>query len=202
MSSSGSITHWLVLLKAGDSAAAQPLWERYYRRLVALARTKLQGVPRLAADEEDVALSAFGSFCRAAEQGRFPRLDDRDDLTHILLMLTARKALSLRQHQTRQKRGGGRVVSLTDLEAEGGDEVDGLMRVIGPEPTPEFAAQMEEEYQRLLGLLGNDLLRKMAVAKMEGYTIEEMAARFDCAPCTVVRKLQKIRETWDRELPS
>jgi hypothetical protein len=28
---------------------------------------KLQGVPRRAADEEDVALSAFDSFCRAAE---------------------------------------------------------------------------------------------------------------------------------------
>jgi DNA-directed RNA polymerase specialized sigma24 family protein len=202
MASSGSVTHWLTLLKAGDSAAAQPLWERYYRRLVALARAKLQGVPRQAADEEDVALSAFHSFCRAAEQGRFPQLDDRDDLTHILLMLTARKALSLRQHQGRQKRGGGRVVAQTDLEAKGGDEEDTLTRVIGPEPTPEFAAQVDEEYQRLLGLLGNDQLRQLAVAKMEGYTIEEMAARFDCAPCTIVRKLQKIRETWYRELPS
>jgi DNA-directed RNA polymerase specialized sigma24 family protein len=73
--------------------------------------------------------------------------------------------------------------------------------IIGPEPTPEFAAQMGEEYERLLGLLGSEQLRQMAVAKMEGYTIEEMAARFDCAPATIVRKLQKIRETWDRELP-
>src|SRR5262249_15219134 len=32
------------------------------------------------ADQEDVALSAFDSFYRAAEQGRFPRLHDRDDL--------------------------------------------------------------------------------------------------------------------------
>jgi hypothetical protein len=36
--SSGSVTHWLGLLKAGDSAAAQPLWQRYFRRLVGLAR--------------------------------------------------------------------------------------------------------------------------------------------------------------------
>jgi hypothetical protein len=62
MSSSGSVTHWLQLLKAGDSAAAQPLWERYFRRLVGFARTKLQGLPRRAADEEDVALSAFHSL--------------------------------------------------------------------------------------------------------------------------------------------
>src|SRR5262245_43324907 len=64
MPSAGSVTHWLGLLRAGDHAAAQPLWERYFSRLVGLARAKLQGLPRRAADEEDVALSAFDSFSR------------------------------------------------------------------------------------------------------------------------------------------
>ena len=66
MSSRGSVTHWINLLKAGEHAAAQPLWERYFPRLVMLARRKLQDGPRRAADEEDVALSAFNSFCAAA----------------------------------------------------------------------------------------------------------------------------------------
>jgi hypothetical protein len=30
MSAPGSVTSWLVQLKAGDPAAAQPLWERYF----------------------------------------------------------------------------------------------------------------------------------------------------------------------------
>jgi DNA-directed RNA polymerase specialized sigma24 family protein len=201
MPAPGSVTHWLNLLKAGDAAAAQPLWERYFRRLVGLARSKLRGAPRQAADEEDVALSAFDSFCHAAERGRFPRLDDRDDLARLLLMLTARKALDLRQHAQRQKRGGGRVVSEADLGAAGADE-DSLAQLIGPEPTPEFAAQVDEEYHRLLGLLDSDELRQMAVAKMEGYTIEEMADRFECALCTVTRKLRKIRQCWARETSS
>ena len=68
-SSSGSVTHWIELLKAGDPAAAQKLWESYFHRLVGLARKKLQGIPRRAADEEDVALSAFDSLCRAAAKG-------------------------------------------------------------------------------------------------------------------------------------
>jgi DNA-directed RNA polymerase specialized sigma24 family protein len=188
----------LNLLKAGDSAAARPLWERYFRRLVGLARAKLRGAPRQAADEEDVALSAFDSFCRAAEEGRFPRLDDRDDLARVLLMLTARKALRLRRDQGRQKRGGGRVVGEADLPA--GDEA-ALAEVMGDEPTPEFAAQVAEECRRLLGMLGDEQLRQMAVARMEGCTAEELAARFDCAPSTVARKLKKIRETWAREVP-
>jgi hypothetical protein len=52
--------------------------------MVGLARARLQGLPRRAADEEDVALSAFASFCRAAEAGRFPRLCDRLRLSYRL----------------------------------------------------------------------------------------------------------------------
>jgi hypothetical protein len=44
-----------------------------------LARGKLQGLRRGADDEEDVALSAFHSFYRGLEQGRFLTLDDRQD---------------------------------------------------------------------------------------------------------------------------
>ena len=76
-----STTHWVHQLKAGNRDAAQELWERYYRRLVELARRRLStkavnGV----ADEDDIALSAFASFYRAAEAGRFPQLADRNDL--------------------------------------------------------------------------------------------------------------------------
>ena len=62
MSSLGSVTFLIGRLRAGDSHATQQLWERYFGRLVALARSHLQGVPRAAADEEDVVLSAFSNF--------------------------------------------------------------------------------------------------------------------------------------------
>src|SRR5262245_28813364 len=87
MPSPGSVTIWLSQLKAGDTAAAQHLWQGYYRRLVGLARQRLQGRPRAVADEEDVALSAFDSFCQGVERGRFPQLDDRDDLWQLLVVL-------------------------------------------------------------------------------------------------------------------
>ena len=34
----GSITGWIAGLKSGDPGAAQPLWERYFARMVDLAR--------------------------------------------------------------------------------------------------------------------------------------------------------------------
>ena len=74
MTPNDSVSAWIVQLKGGDPDAAQRLWERYFHRLVGLARKRLQNAPRRAADEEDVALSAFASFCQGAAQGRFPRL--------------------------------------------------------------------------------------------------------------------------------
>ena len=62
---------------SGDRDGAQALWNVYFQRLVALARVRLRGTPRRAADEEDVALSAFDSFFRGVERGRFPQLGDR-----------------------------------------------------------------------------------------------------------------------------
>jgi DNA-directed RNA polymerase specialized sigma24 family protein len=198
MSSDESVSQWLGRLQAGDAAAAQQLWERYFQRLVGLARKKLEGLPRRAADEEDVALSAFDSFCRGAGDGRFPQLVDRDNFWRLLVTITARKAYQLMLHEGRQKRGGNAVLDeaaftgLADSEAG----VAGLEQLLDREPTPEFAAQLAEEYQRLLASLPDAELRSVAQWKMEGYTNEEIAAKLGCALRSVERKLKVIRTLW------
>jgi DNA-directed RNA polymerase specialized sigma24 family protein len=183
MSSEGSVTHWISLLKAGEEAAAQPLWDAYCRRLAGLARQYLQHAPRQAADEEDAALSAFASFCRRAEGGQFSRLHDRNDLWQLLVVLTARKALQLRRKACREKRGGGKVLLEADLAAADGSGEDALARVVGREPTPEFMAQVAEELRSLLGRLPDPELRAIALWKMDGYTNDEIAARLEAGSC-------------------
>ena len=194
MADEQTVTHWIGLLKGGDPRAAQELWQRYFTRLAELARQRLGGLPRRAADEEDVALSAFDSFCRAAEQGRFPRLDDRDDLWQLLVMLTVRKAADLAQRERARKRGGGQVVAASEL-GEGG-EARALAEMISREPDPAFAAEVAEECQRLLGALGDPALRAIALAKMDGHTNEEIARLQGVALPTVERKLGRIRAIW------
>jgi len=188
----GSVTHWLGDLKVGDMAAAQPLWERYFEKLVLLARAKLRRLPRSGAgqDEEDAALSAFNSFCAGAAEGKFPRLGDREDLWRILVVITARKAMAQANRQGRLKRGGGKIVDDADANPKG------LDLLAGPEPTPEFAAMVAEEFQRLLDALEDDGLRDVAVRRMEGYTCDEIADRLGCARRTVARRLDLIRKTW------
>ncbi|HEX5273343.1 MAG TPA: ECF-type sigma factor [Gemmataceae bacterium] len=203
MSSSGSVSVWIAELKNGDGLAAQRLWEGYFPRLVGLARKKLRAMPRRVTDEEDVALSAFDSFCRGANQGRFPRVTGRDDLWPLLVTITARKALQALRHQGRQKRGGGNVRGDSAFQAApaGGQEEPGLEQVVGSEPTPEFAAQMAEECQRLLGQLSAGDLREVAVMKMEGYSNEEIAAKLGCVPRTIERKVALIRSLWEDYSP-
>jgi DNA-directed RNA polymerase specialized sigma24 family protein len=201
---STSVTQWIGQLKAGDPEAAQKLWERYFRRLVGLARKKLGAAPRRAADEEDVALSAFDSFCRGAEHDRFPQLNDRFDLWQLLVLLTARKAYDLAQHERRQKRGGGAVLDEAALPIPVDSSAQGaaLEQIEAPEPTPAFAAQVAEECRRLLERLDSPELRSVALLKVEGYGNEEIASQLGCGLRTVERRLRLIRSIWEQECAS
>lgn len=187
MSGKGSVTHWLQLLQTGDHQAAQPLWERYCRKLEVLVSKKLRGRSFGAQDAEDVALSAFTSFCQALEREQFPQLSDRSDLWRLLIVITARKTAHLLRDQDTQKRGAA---IREDVAIE---------QVVGEEPTPEFAAQAMEEYERLLGRLQREDLKQIAIWKMDGYTNQEIADKLGCAVRTVDRKLRLIRRIWERE---
>jgi DNA-directed RNA polymerase specialized sigma24 family protein len=197
MTPGGSVTHWIQLLRTDEDAAAREIWRRYCPRLIGLAREKLRGAARRVADEEDVALSVFDSFCRGVERGRFPHLDGRDNLWHLLVVLTARKALRLTQYERRHKRGGGHVLLEADLPPDGSEEAATLDRFIGREPSPDFAAQVAEQCARLLDALGDDELRAIARWKMEGYTNGEIADQLNCLERTVERKLRVIRGLWE-----
>jgi RNA polymerase sigma factor (sigma-70 family) len=201
MSTGASITRWVTALKEGDLAAAQPLWQRYHKQLITLARQKLQSSPRRGADEEDVVQSAFHSFFQGVTGGRFPQLNDRDNLWRLLVVITARKALDQLAREHAKRRGGGTVGGESRITSMEGDD-PAIQQVIGDEPTPEFAAQVAEEYERLLDVLDDESLRNVAIWKMEGYTNDEIAQKLDCSIRTVNRKLDTIRIIWSGEAPA
>jgi DNA-directed RNA polymerase specialized sigma24 family protein len=199
MSDQGSVTVWLDRLKAGeerDEAVAQ-LWARYFTRLVNRARQQLRSRAR-ASDEEDVALAAFDSFVRAAEAGRFPRLDDRNDLWQLLLVLTARKAANVLRDENRQRRGRGRVFQPL---SDGGASSTGPA-VPSDSPDPAEVVALVEQVEQLLGVLGTDELRRVAVWALEGYTNHEIADRLGKSVVTAERKLRLIRGIWHTHVPA
>ena len=87
---------------------------------------------------------------------------------------------------------------LAPLDA--GEEDHLLAQLFSREPTPDLAAQVAEEFQRLLSFLQEPGLAQVAQWRMEGYTVEEIAARLGCAPRSVKRKLGLIRAAWEKEL--
>jgi RNA polymerase sigma factor (sigma-70 family) len=189
MNPEGTVTTWIHLLQAGETQAAQRLWERYFPRLLEVARAKLYGAPKQVADEEDLALSAFHNFVQAVAHKRIPQLSSRDDLWRALVLITAGKAVDQRRRQQSRKRGGGR-------QADGPPDWHELDQVVGAEPDPGFAAQIAEEFQALLGRLADDRLREIALLKLEGYTNDEIAERLKYSPRSVTRRLTVIRRIW------
>jgi DNA-directed RNA polymerase specialized sigma24 family protein len=131
-------------------------------------------------------------------QGRFPHLDDRHSLWRLLVVITANKALRQLRYEHRLKRGGGTAPGPLGISPLGEEDEAALVQVVGEEPTPDFAAQVAEEYRRLLDLLGDETLRQVAVWKMEGYGNDEIAERLACSRRTVARKLEAIRILWSK----
>lgn len=199
MAGDNSVSRWFDGLREGNDADVQRLWDRYFQRLVNLASARLPGHARRVTDEEDVALSAFHSFCDRVGRGQFPKLVDRDDLWRILVTITVRKVAETVRHQTRLKRGGGAVMGQSI--PLGDDEIDeGMTRVLSSEPTPEVAAQLAEDYQRLLDKLEDETLRTIALRRLEGHSREEIAQELGASVRTVDRKLILIRLMWQEEL--
>jgi DNA-directed RNA polymerase specialized sigma24 family protein len=190
-----SVTHWIASLKSGDQSAPGRLWQRYFEPLVRVARNRLGRAPRAVADEEDAALSAFESFCRGAQRGNYPKLDDRNDLWRLLVVITERKAIDQVQRERQKKRGGGKAIGTLNPT-----DLDGHVREHGgftsPEQSPELIAMVADECQSLLVKLRDDTLRQVANLRLEGFTSDEIADRLRCSVRSVARKLDLIRRTW------
>ena len=192
------VTHWYRAVESGDREAATQLWTYCFPRLMAYARKKLPPNLRRVLDEEDVALSAFKSFCLRAEDKAFPELEGRDDLWKLLLCITSRKAQAVVRHETRDKRGGGKVRGESIFESEDSDRkaTVGISNVSGQQPSPEVLAQLSEDTDSLLDMLKNDTLKTIAILRTEGYSVGEIAERLGCGKRTVERRLNLIRKTW------
>ena len=180
-----SVTRLIRGAQQGRASVVAPLLEVYFDRLVQLARKRLQNLPGMANYDEDLALRSFFSvYRRVRDLDRPLELTGRDDLWRLLATRTISRAIDLiRRHRP------GEVPGAYDLE-----------QLLAREPTPEEAAAMADECRRLLDLLEEPELRQIALWKVEGYTNEEIAARLDCVPRTVERKVRRIRLLWKHEL--
>ena len=180
-----SITRLIRAAQDGSSSAVRPLLSAYFDRLVRLARKRLRNLPGLGGYDEDLALRSFHSvYRRLCDRARPLELAHRDDLWRLLATRTISRAIDLiRRHRPAEVMG--------DLD---------VTHLLSREPTPDEAAELADECRRLLDSLDEPELRQIALWKVEGYTHAEIAARLDCVPRTVERKVSRIRLLWKHDL--
>jgi DNA-directed RNA polymerase specialized sigma24 family protein len=198
MTSAGSVTNLIGRLKDGDEAAASRLWELFSARLLEFAREHLRDDILPIADEEDVVVSALGSFFSGAERGEFTLLSDREKLWNLLAVITKRKVFDHLNRENRLKRRpnqpADQMIGADRFNSdESGSAID---MVLDPALSPDIQAVAKEACQKLLEVLGDSQLRSIAVLKLEGYTKIEIAGMLGCAVRTVERKLRLIRTIW------
>jgi len=196
--SQSSVTQWIAKLDIDEPGEAQAeLWNRYFSRLVGLARKKLGTSPKGEADEEDVAAEALTSFFAAAADNKFAELNDRNNLWPVLAKITANKAISQQRRQLAQKRGSGNVRGDSVLLPTESGKIAWPDALAECDLDPAFLASMSEECAKLFEQLEDDGLREIARCKLEGYTNAELAGKLEVAERTIERRIALIRTIWN-----
>ena len=199
MCAAHSVSQWIAQLKEGQAEATRQLWKRYAIRLVEIAKKRLGSAPKRLADEEDVAASVFHSVCRGAAAGRFQDISNRDELWWLLHASSKQKVVDYLRREMAQKRTGRRPQDKSEPGQFDGKNYT-LENLVSDEPTPDFALMLQEEHDRLLNLLRDDNLRRIAVSRIAGFTVQEIADDLRLSTRSVERKLKLIRDRWSKEL--
>lgn len=184
-------------VRDGQDDAITELWNTYFQRLVRLAAKRLPANLKRSGDEEDIAISAFNSFIAGIRRDQFPDLSGPDNLWGLLITLTGRKVNAHLRFQTRQKRGGGAVRGESVfMDPSDQPRSPGIDAVSGQEMTADLKVELEEACNRLLDQLPDEQLRQMAVMRMDGFLVDEIADRLGLSKRATERRLQLIRRTW------
>lgn len=183
------VTRW----RNGDEQAADELFRRYAGRLLALAQSRLSDKLALRVDAEDVVQSVYRSFFVHARAGRYI-FERSGDLWKLLVAITLHKVRGQAEFHAADKRALDREQAAPNGAADWqGLSVPALTR----QPTPLEAAALADELEQVMRHLESPQ-RKMFELRLQGYSLEEIAAECDCSVRTVKRGLSLIRQVLEQ----
>jgi RNA polymerase sigma-70 factor (ECF subfamily) len=192
VSQDGSFEDVIARLRAGDSAAAAAIFQRFAQRLIALARTRLDSRLRQKVDPEDVLQSVYKSFFLRHAQGQYD-LESWDSLWSLLTLITVRKCYRWTAHFYTVGR---------DVRAEVPPNAAADESVCGwepqaREPTPEQAAILAETVEEMLRELA-PREREVVTLALQGYTAAEISGQLHRPGRTVYRILERVKKRLQR----
>lgn len=187
----GSVSMALQDLRDNRRSAIDQIWQKYFPRLLLLARSTLRHLPHRFEDAEEAVQSAFVSFWQKLTTEGVRDVLDRNSLWRLLATMTARKAKQIVRKDFAQKRGQGAVVPFSNLTDE--REVQASL-VLQQLPAQEFDLACVERLNQL-----PEELRQFAVLRLFGHTNAEISKLLNCSERRVERKLKLIRSYWTNE---
>jgi RNA polymerase sigma-70 factor (ECF subfamily) len=170
-------------LRRGDEIAARDVFARFAGPLVACVQRRLAGqfAPRF--DPEDVVQSACGSFFARARADRFD-LRDGHDLWNLLLAITLNKLRNQVEYHSAGKRGVG---------LEENDARDPAAVPDERTPAPPDQAALWDEIEMLTRNL-DGVKRQIVELRLQGWLLEEIAAKVDRSERMVRRVLEQVKQ--------
>jgi RNA polymerase sigma-70 factor (ECF subfamily) len=188
---SNSFADFLARLRRGDDAAAQELFGRFTRQLIALALRHIDAGLRHKVDPEDVVQSAYKSFFFRYGDGNL-EVVNWNSLWGLLTLITARKCAERAAYHRAECRDAAR-----EAAPPRGDDSAPWLEPFGREPTPLEAAVLSETVAQLLASLDEDE-RPILELSLQGYTTREISERLGRAERTVRLLREGVRHRLER----
>jgi RNA polymerase sigma-70 factor (ECF subfamily) len=188
MAAENSFADLMGRLREGDEQAAKQVYERFARRLIGLARRRIDSQLRQKVDPEDVTQSAYKSFFRRQARGEF-ELRDWDSLWGLLAAITLHKC----GHRIDYYRAARRDVHREATPLPRAENSNQSWEAIAREPTPSEAAVLAETVEELMrGLEGYQ--RQIVQLRLQDYTVAEISVKVGYTERTVHRILKQVRK--------
>ena len=187
-------TQLMVRLRGGAPDAAAAVFDRFARRLVRLAGSRLPQALAAKLDAEDVVQSVFKSFFLRHADDRFT-LKNWDALWTVLTVLTVRKC----GHKVGHFRAARRDVHREAAASPASDSAP-AWEAPDPRPRPEEAALLAETLDEVVRGLREDQ-RPIVLLRLQGFLQREIAEKVGCTERTVERVLGNVRKTLEAKAP-
>jgi len=195
---------WLDVLRSGGSRTAEfQLFERYYPRVVDVARACLHNARLRSFDEDDVAAEAFSEFYNGLTRGKFSELKSRSELWAMLVCITRRRAIDKLRHARAAQRAPEQLRGESVFQFNTIGEIS-FGRGVGKNDAMDDIAVFEgteevDHFIRFLEAYDSDRqLHLIAAARLDGKSNPEIAESLGISLRAVERGASRIRVLWEQ----
>jgi RNA polymerase sigma-70 factor, ECF subfamily len=172
--------------RRGDQNAARQIVERYFDRMLMLARRRISQRLASRVDPEDIVQSVFRTFFVRLKDGQFV-FQDQDDLCKLLMRITLHKTLRQVAFHKAAKRDP------TMETNQGQAHQEQLLTILDKEPNAEATVTFLDQLEHFLDRLEPET-RQIIEMRLQGYTNDEISQQLGIYDRKIRRAVERVRD--------